>query len=210
MFRRFLLASSALALAAGISAGVGTGAAQAGMPPPLQYSGAITCSTAGAISFSPSLVNGGTTSSTLAFKAHLKNCSDPTDSGVTITGGTLLASATLPNNCADVMGGHELPAIDGTVKWKAIGGKVDPSTVSITESSIIYDPDGNTVTADFQAVTSSSGSLDSESGSFSGLTSPKSGYTLDSDCSAPKGLHAFPVGKVAGSVTGSVTLGGAS
>ena len=88
MFRRVLLATGALALVVSASAGMGSGVAAAA-PPPIQFSGPITCAVTGSAKFSPSLVNGGAAPATVKVKAKLGGCTDAAESGVTITGGTM-------------------------------------------------------------------------------------------------------------------------
>jgi len=205
MFRRVLLVAGGLALAAGTSVGLGSGLAAAASP--VQYSGSITCAVTGSASFSPALVNGGSSASTLKIKSQLKRCTDPADSGVTIKKGSMTVTASLStNNCGYVMGGNGLPTLNGTINWTAHGGSVAPSTVSLSSPSIDYDVNGNTVTAYLPSASASAGSLSGESGSFSGLVAAKSGYLLNSACGGAKGLKSFTFGKSHGSVTGSVTI----
>ena len=69
MFRRVLLGAGALALVAGTSVGIASGVASAA-PPPVQFSGSITCAVTGVTHFSPTLVNGGSAASTVKVTAN--------------------------------------------------------------------------------------------------------------------------------------------
>jgi hypothetical protein len=176
------------------------------MSPPIQYSGSITCAVTGSAAFTPKLVNGGAVSATVKVKAKLGGCVDATESGVTITKGTFVATSasTFANNCGAVLGGEALPTLSGTIKWKATGGTVDPSTVTVTSPSLFYDVDGNSISTTLPTSVSA-GSFNSDDAAFGGLSSDKSGYLLDSKCEG-RGLKSVAFGNKQGSHTGTVTI----
>jgi hypothetical protein len=180
------------------------------MSPPVQFTGSITCAATGVISFSPTLVNGGSAPSTVKVKVALKKCTDTTQSGVTITRGALTATSgasTVTNDCGSVTDGNLLPSLTGEIKWAGHGGRAEPTTVTVGQPAIDYDVNGNIINTYLsQAATSATGSFASEQATFSGLGSKKSGYLLDSECGTTKGLGSVQFGKVQGSVTGTVTI----
>ncbi len=208
MFRRVLLAAGGLALVAGTSVGIASGAASAS-PPPVQFSGSITCAVGGVTHFTPALINNGSAPSTVKITAVLKDCTgDTVQSGVTLTKGkmTLISSSTVTNNCGSVLEGNALPALSGQIKWAAKGGKAVASAVSVGAPAVDYDVNGNQITTYLSSATTPTGSFASESAAFSGLGSNKSGYLLDSDCGGAHGLSTIKFGKTQGTQTGTVTI----
>jgi hypothetical protein len=185
----------------------------AGAATPVTLSGTITCAVSGTIAFSPALVNGGTTADTVSVKAKLTACSGPGSSGggVTLESGRLKATAaatTANNSCGAVFNGSALPQLVGAVKWKGSGGKIDASSISISDGSVFYDLNGDSGAGAFDVslpTSVSSGSYDGQSGSPSGLTSDTAGGTTDAKC-ATKGVKSIPVGKQGRTITGSVTI----
>jgi hypothetical protein len=212
MYRKALLGVGALALSAGVSLGVASGVAVA-KAPPVTFSGAITCTATGTVSFSQGLVNGGTTPVTVTAKLKLRACSDSGEtngsgSTVTITKGSFFAtsSGTVANNCGAILAAEALPALNGEIKWAGHGGSVAPtSTASISPFSLDNSTNTNEITAS-GTPNFSAGSFASQTGTLSGLESKQPGNTLDATCGTTKGLKTIAVGKVAGQVTGSFAI----
>ncbi len=208
MYRRVLLGVGALALVAGTSVGIASGAASAA-PTPVQLSGSITCAVLGVTHFSPALVNGGSAASTVKVTATLKDCTgDTVQSGLTLKKGklSLLSSTTVTNNCGAVTEGNPLPVLNGEIKWSAQGGKAAPSAVTVGQPAVDYNVNANAITTYLSDASAPSGSFASESATFSGLGSDKSGGTLESTCGSSHGLGHFKFGKSEGVVTGTVTI----
>jgi hypothetical protein len=209
MIRRVLLGAGALALVAGTSLGVASGAASAGTPP-TTFTGSITCAVTGVIHFKPALKNSGGSASTVTAKATLKSCTgDNVQSGITLKKGSLSitsAPATAANTCGLIMEGSPLPALTGEIKWSGHGGAIAPSAVSVAQPYEDYDSNTNSVNTNFNETTTTTGSFAAGTATFGGLGSSKSGYLLDSECGAPKGLSTVKFGKTQGTVTGTVTI----
>ncbi len=210
MIRKVLSGAGVLAMALGGMVFAQGGVA--GAATPVTLSGTITCAVTGSVHFSPALVNGGSTADTVSVKAKLTGCSGPgaSQGGVTLSSGHLAATAssTINNNCGAVFNGSDLPQLTGAVKWKGSGGTIDGSAVSITDGSVVYDPNGDNGEGSFDVylpTSVSSGSYSGESGSPSGLTSTKAGKA-DARCGA-SGVKAVTVGEQPGHViTGSITI----
>ncbi len=209
MIRRVLLGAGALALVAGTSLGVASGAASAGTPP-TTFTGSITCAVTGVIHFKPALRNSGGAASTVTVKAALRGCTgDNVQSGITLKKGSLSvtsAPATAANVCGLIMEGSPLPALSGQIKWTAHGGAIAPTAVSVAQPSEDYDSNTNSVNTYLDATSTTTGSFATGTATFAGLGSSKSGYLLDSECGAPKGLNLVKFGKTQGTVTGTVTI----
>lgn len=209
MIRRVLLGAGALALVAGTSLGVASGAASAGTPP-TAFTGSITCAVVGVVHFKPAIKNSGGSASTVTAKAKLKACTgDNVQSGITLTKGSLSitsAPATTTESCGLIMEGSPLPALSGEIKWSGKGGAIAPSAVSVAQPYEDYDSNTNSVNTYFNATSTTSGSFAAGTATFAGLGSTKSGYLLDSECGGPKGLSTVKFGKTQGTVTGTVTV----
>lgn len=209
MIRKILSGAGVLAMALGGMVFAQGGVAGAAT---VTLSGTITCAVSGKIGFSPNLVNAGSSADTVSVKAKLSSCSGTgaSQGGVTLSGGHLLATAssTINNNCGAVFNGSDLPQLTGNVKWRASGGKVDASAISITDGSVFYNLNGDDGAGSFDVylpTTVSSGSFAGESGNPSGLTSDNGGKT-DAKCST-NGVKSVPVGAQPGHViTGSITI----
>jgi hypothetical protein len=199
----------ALALVAGTSLGVASGAALAGTPA-AAFSGSITCTVVGSIHFKPALKNSGGSPSTVTVKAALKGCSgDTVQSGITLKKGSLAltsAPSMAANDCGLIMEGTPLPALTGQIKWTGAGGAIAPSAVSVAQPYEDYDTNSNSVNTNLAETSTTSGSFAAGSATFGGLGSSKSGYLLDSECGTAKGLSTVKFGKTAGTVTGTVTI----
>jgi hypothetical protein len=91
--------------------------------------GALSCSVSSAkVKFSPPMTNAYATSR-IRVVAKLV-CSGTTGrSGVTVVGGTLKADYFGGTDCDAWFSGDHLPGFVGTVKWKAVGGRINRSTV---------------------------------------------------------------------------------
>ena len=208
MLRTFVLGAGALAL--GVGAAVASGGAVASATPvPVQLSGPIHCAASGLFKFSPKLVNGGTTATAVTLRIKFTGCTGvgTTSGPLTLTGGKFLGttSTTIANTCGAVLGGTTLPDIAGTVTWKATGGKVVTSSVTVSGEAVYYDPTGNTITT-YLPTSITSGSFATQPVTFSGLGSNLNAYKLSQSCGA-HGLGSIKFGIPGGSATGAVSVG---
>ena len=210
MIRRVLLATGAIALVAGTTVGAGAGVAMAS-PTPVTLSGSVTCSVIGTIKFGTPLTNGGSGDASVIVKAVLSGCTGAgaSSGAVTLNKGHLdvnSGAGTVTADCGPVFNGASLPTLNGQIKWSAAGGSVSPSTVSITTSSLFYDVSGNSIRVGLPTSVTA-GSFGSETGTFGGLNSQKSGYKTVSKCGG-SGVNGLKFGKSAGVVSGTVTIAG--
>jgi hypothetical protein len=208
MFRRVLLATGALALVAGTSVGIASGAASASSPP-VQFSGSITCAVGGLTHFGPPLINNGSAASTVKVTATLKDCTGSTvQSGVTLKKGvmTVISTSTVTNNCGLVLEGNSLAPLSGQIKWTASGDGAATSSVSVASPTVDYNVNANQITTYLTSATTPTGSFAGDTASFSGLGSNKAGYGLDSKCGTSRGLGSIKFGKSEGTQTGTVTI----
>ena len=134
MLRKLLVGTGALALLFGTVTSLAAGVASA--TPTVQFGGNIQCGISGRVAFSTALTNGGSSQATVSVRAALSGCTgDVTQGGVTLTKGVLAVSsgaATITTNCATVLGGAPLPALNGTIAWRGSLGHVVASTISIS------------------------------------------------------------------------------
>ncbi len=209
MRRRFVLGTGATALALGVAAIPAGSMASATPAPPIQFSGAITCAAAGSLTFATALTNGGSTDTAVTLRAKLTGCSGvgTTSNGITLTGGSLLASSstTLANNCGAVLSGQTLPQITGTIKWTTSAGKAAQSTAFVANAAVFYNASSNSVTV-YLPSSISSGSYAGETMRYAGLASNLTGLKLSGSCAAG-GLKSLKFGIPGGTTTGSVSVG---
>jgi hypothetical protein len=200
MDRKIMLGTGALALALAAGAAVGTGGGVAtATPTPVTLSGALTCSVAGSYNFNPGLTNAGGTQSTVTVKAKLTSCSGggATNGTVTVTGGHLVATSatTINNSFGGVTGGGALPDLTGTITWKATGGHVTATAVTLTSQAIVYNTTTGVISA-FVTPVLSTGSYGGQPSSTHGITSNTPGITLSSKAGR-KAVKAIAFGKSA-------------
>jgi len=81
------------------------------------------------------------------------------------------------NSFGGVTGGEALPDLTGTITWKATGGHVTATTVSLTSQAIVYNTTTDVITA-FVTPVLSSGSYSGQSTTTHGITSNVLGITL--------------------------------
>jgi hypothetical protein len=129
---------------------------------PVDGAGTVSCRSVGKISFSPSLVAGGTSETTVTVKAAGAGCANGTGDGAAVRIAKLNGTFTLPtNDCAAVLALTSVPmSLDTT--WR-VGGRatpLNPSVVSATSLTQGTDP----VSGKWSAV--ATGSV--ASGSFAG------------------------------------------
>ena len=199
MDRKIVFGVGALALALGTT--VGTGAAGAASTP-VTLTGAMTCSLAGSYHFSPGLDIIAGQKSTVTVKAKLSNCSGPgsTNGSVTVVSGHLVAtaSATIANSWGAVSGGAPLPALTGTIKWKATGGHVMATNVTLDAQAISYDTGTNVISL-YDTPLLTGGSYAGQSASTGGETANGTGTKLSS-MAAMSGVKVIAFGKGAGNL----------
>jgi len=205
MDRRIGLGAGVLALALGASLGTGVAAATS---VPVTLSGALSCSIAGGYHFGSPLTNAGGTQSTVTLKAKLSSCTGPgtTNGTVTVTTGHLVATSTttVVNSFGGVTSGQPLPVLTGTITWRAHGGKVNTSTVSITGQAISYDSGAGLVSLYFTPVLSG-GSYSGQKASTAGTTAtsgiPANLAGLALSAKAAHGVKTISFGKNGGTFT---------
>ncbi|MGA2835298.1 MAG: hypothetical protein ABSF84_01745 [Acidimicrobiales bacterium] len=180
MNRTIMSGVGALALALGATVGTIGGSAGATRVP-VTFSGPISCTLAGGYHFAPALTNAGGSQTTVTFKGRLTGCSGSgaTSGTATITTGRLIAtsSTTVPNSFGEVTGGLPLPTLTGTIVWKATGGHVTPTTVSLTNQAISYDT-GTTVVSLYATPVLGAGSFAGQSATANDMVANSSGFTL--------------------------------
>ena len=199
MDRKIGLGAGVLALALGASLGTGVASATA---VPVTLSGALSCSVAGSYQFSSPLTNAGGSPVTVTVKAKLTGCTGPgsTNGTVTLTTGHLVATstATVVNAFGGVTSGEPLPALTGTITWRATGGKVTASTVSLTGQAISYDSGLNLISL-YATPVLSGGSYSGQKASTTGITANLAGAALSAK--AAKGVKTIAFGKNGGTFT---------
>jgi len=202
MLRKFVLGTGALALGLGLAAGSGTGLAGATRIP-VQLSGAVTCTTAVSVKFSPKLSNDGSAAEVLTLKARFSACTGAgaTFGGVTLTGGSLVATtSSFATNCGAVLDGGSLPSFSGNVKWKGTGGPIAPSTVTVSRLTNLYSSSADTLTAYVGSTAVASGSFADQHLSFGAMSSNKDAYKITSTCGSP-GIGSLKFGASGGTVS---------
>jgi hypothetical protein len=182
MDRKIMLGAGALALALAAGAAVGTsGGVASATAIPVTLTGPVTCSIAGSYMFNPGLTNGGGTASTVTVKAKLTHClgSGLTNGTVTVASGHLVATSTttVDNSFGAVVGGEALPVLTGAITWKATGGHVTSTAVSLTGDAIVDNTTTGVISA-FVTPVLSGGSYGGQSSSTSGITANKTGFAL--------------------------------
>ncbi len=209
MRKRFVAGVGAAAATLAMAVVPGVGPASASGKPPIPFSGALTCAASGAVLFSSPLVNGGGTPTTVTLKVKFSGCAGTGASagGATLLQGSLVASAAAPtdNNCGAVLGGATLPALTGSVRWKASGGPALGSTANVTRALVFYNPTTNVVSVYLPTVLPS-GSFAGETVRFTGISANFTGFQLSGQCSGG-GLKAIKFGAPGGSATGAATVG---
>jgi hypothetical protein len=203
MLRKFLLGTGALALVLGLATGSGGGLAGA-TKTPAQMTGPITCSAAGLVKFSPKLTNGGSTSGVVTLRVKLKSCTGTGTvlGGVTLTGGSLLATTSAPvaSNCGPILSGSTFPTFSGTIKWKGSGGPVASSTVTVDGAALFYNSGLDTLTTYLTTVAIGSGSYGGENMHYGHLMAAKDALKTTSTCAAG-GIGSVKFGAVGGTVS---------
>ena len=129
---------------------------------PVDGAGTVSCRSVGKLTFSPSLVNGGTSVTTVTVKAAGASCSNGTGDGAGVHIAKLNGTFTLPSNdCATVMALTSAPMSLATT-WK-VGGRNVPLNPSVIDTSALAQS-ADPVSGKWTAV--ASGSV--TSGSFAG------------------------------------------
>lgn len=208
MIRKLLVGTGALALLFGTATSLGAGVASA--TPTVQFGGNIHCGVSGNVVFGTPLTNGGASQATVTVRAVLSGCTgNVTQGGVTLTRGILAVSSgtgTITTNCATVLGGAPLPALNGTINWRGSLGHVVASTISISGATTYHSLSPDAVQVGLPTSISAGSFSNAPTTTFSALNSNSSGYLLASRCGALTGLKTIAFGKTAGVVTGGVTI----
>lgn len=207
MIRRILLGTGAVSLVMSAATGLGAGIASAA-PPPVDMSGNVTCHVTGALHFSTPLTNGGSVQTSETLSASLTLCTGAGTStdGVTISGGTLTATAvsSLANNCGAVLSGSSLPKLHATIQWAATGGTATNTKLKLIHSSV-YDNlgTGRLVAGLPTQLKSGSYAQAGATAVFSGLTSDSADSKLTSLCATGStGLQTIAFGTPGGVASG--------
>lgn len=207
MIRKLLVGTGALALLFGTATSLAAGVASA--TPTVQFGGNIQCGVSGTVTFGTALINGGASHTTVAVRAGLTGCTgNVTQGGVTLTSGVLTASSgtgTITTNCATVLGGAPLPALNGTVAWKGSLGHIVASTISISGATTFRSLSPDAIQVGLPTSIGAGSFSNAPTTTFSALNSNVSGYQLASRCGTT-GLKSIAFGKTAGIVTGGVTI----
>ena len=93
-----------------------------------------------------------------------------------------VSTTTVTNNCGEVTEGTTLPALSGAIKWSSQGGKAADTSVTVGQPAVDYNTSANSITTFLSDASAPSGSFASDTATFSGLGSDKSGYILESGC----------------------------
>lgn len=149
MIRRIAIGATATALAFG-GLGLVAPSAAAKKPPPFDATGTVNCSIAGKVKIKPALTDNNTLPSTTT--AKLKGFCSGTTGNSLVTPSKIKAVAVSvgvdPGTCSALITPGTAPWTV-TIKWKASGGKINPSTVTfagIVPAGIGFDlSNGNTV-----------------------------------------------------------------
>jgi hypothetical protein len=121
-----VVAAMVVALASGGLLGVGVEPVAAAKPLiTASYSGPVNCSATGKTKYSPGLTNA-VASRAVSIKAKLSCSTGPTGTvGITVISGKLTLTGTHTGSCTTSNG-----PLNGSIKWKALGGKVNPTNIS--------------------------------------------------------------------------------
>lgn len=125
-------------IVATIAAGVATAIALVGVAgataTPVDGTGTLSCHAVGKVTFSPALVAGGTSETTVTVKAGAAGCANGTGDGATVRVAKLNGSFTLPSNdCASVLALTSAPMSLGAT-WK-VGGRATPVNPSVIDAT---------------------------------------------------------------------------
>jgi hypothetical protein len=162
MVRRIALAGAALAVPSLLVGVLSAGAATTATTK-VTFTGTITCKVKGSLTASPPITLS-SASHTLKLHATLSGCKGSTkEKGVTITGGTLNATATATASCTSLSGGA--PA--GTITWKAKTPGATATKQAFSSAAIGVNSSSGVITV---SLPGSSGTATS-TGSFAGSTS---------------------------------------
>ncbi|HZJ25737.1 MAG TPA: hypothetical protein VFF40_01765 [Acidimicrobiia bacterium] len=150
MIRKIALGAAATALTFGGLALVASPAG-AGKPPPFDATGSVTCSIWGKAKIDPPLTNANVLPSTTTAKIKGKDTCSGTTGNPLVTPTTIKAVVTSTGTEAGTCDGLVTPGtspFNVDIKWKAAGGKLNPSTIvfpGITPAGIGFDlNNGNT------------------------------------------------------------------
>jgi hypothetical protein len=156
-----------------------------------KFTGSVSCTMNGSVSANPGLTNSGGSPSTVTVSATLSSCAGTngtslTQQGVTLVGGTLSGSLTLPSNsCAALTG--SLPALTINAKWTTSGGAIIPSKVKFSGAT-------TTNTSPVTVTFPNQGGTTVTSGSFAGSASnaiailDQSINTIQAECATSAGV----------------------
>jgi hypothetical protein len=125
------------------------------------FAGSITCNVSGTATITPAAKTTNTTNGNVVFTGTLSGCNGPlTQSGVTITGGTLTLKGKLtPNNCT-----APPPVLKGHATYTTVGG---PATgTKLTFWGVSPSTGGNVLTLSYPG-----SGTNSTTGSFAGTSS---------------------------------------
>lgn len=127
--RRILATLSVGFVAAGALVGVAGATAE-----PIDGTGTVSCRSVGKLTFVPSLVDGGTSETTVTVKAAGAACSNGTGDGAAVRIAKMGGTFTLPSNdCATVLALTSAPMSLATT-WKS-GGRATPLNPSVIGTS---------------------------------------------------------------------------
>jgi len=105
----------------------------AGALSPVKFSGSISCTATGSVGFSPALTIAGDGGNALmTVSTTLSGCSgDLTQSGVTITGGTISGQSHLGSDACDNLTTSRIATQSGTIQWTTTGGSATATSFTI-------------------------------------------------------------------------------
>jgi hypothetical protein len=140
-----------------------------GKPPPVTWSGTVSCKVNAKISYSPPLRAGGTaTSETITLKTKLFDCTGTVDGARVANGKSTVVTTASTNDCTAVLtapGG----GVPGDIAWKSSNPKLNPSTVVLGPGTtsqgppITVDSTGSATAGSFNGDTAHSHSVISQS-----------------------------------------------
>lgn len=204
------LAAATGTVAAGWVAGGVAGAA----PAPVTATGQITCTLHGDLLFVPPLKSGGSAPLGVSFTGTASGCTGDTTAGTgAITGGKVALHSTKAapgdvNGCEVVLAeGSALPAMVGTIQWKA--GKAPVTATAVEVSGAGLTADANTDQIDLSSPAPSSAATGSYSGPFTWSGAPATGSTRKILGGCKHGVRKLAFGASAG-LTVTVGTAGSS
>ncbi len=198
MLRNFALGTGVLTLGLGLATGAGGGIAAA-KTPPTTFSGDISCTATGDVSFTPAITDAGTAPDTLSVKLRLTACggAGATDGAVTLTRGMLKATTApgaFTNACEPIVNGSRIPEATGQIVWKGKGGTISSSPVTVSFETLYFNSGANTLDVYLNSTTvGATGSFAGEPVVFGTFGAKKNPYKSVASCGG-KGIKVVALG----------------